>query len=73
MNVLEIEKEILSLDLENQLYLANSLFSHIEKISADDFEDEWNDLAEERLHEYEKGIANLTGSEAVLKMMKENY
>jgi hypothetical protein len=73
MNVLEIEKEILSLDLENQLYLANSLFSHIEKISDIDFEDEWNDLAESRLQEYEEGIANLTDSEVVLKMMKENY
>jgi hypothetical protein len=73
MNVFEIEKEIFNLDLENQLYLANSLFSHIENISVHDFEDEWNDLAESRSHEFEKGIAVLTDSNDVLKMMKDNY
>jgi hypothetical protein len=71
MDILELEKQIFELDLDNKLYLANSLFKNIEESAEEDFDDEWIALAEERLKEIEEGKVELIDENEMLKYIEE--
>ena len=73
MGILELEQEILALDLENQVYLANSLFKHIEDSANEDYESQWLELARNRLDEIENGKIKLIDGIEVMNLIRENY
>jgi hypothetical protein len=71
LSIIELEQEIINLDLESKLYLADSLFKNIEESVSEDYEQEWLDLAESRLKEIEQGKAKLISSQEVFRILEE--
>ena len=73
MSVLELEQEILNLDLESQMYLADSLNQRIQEASEMDFEDEWIEECERRMKDVEDGKVKLINSDDFIKNMWEKH
>ena len=73
MSVLELEQEILNLDLDDQIYLADSLNNHLSGNDEKEIEEEWFDLVEQRDKEYIEGKVKTIPSKVVIKSMWENH
>ena len=65
MSVLELEQEILNLDLESRIYLADSLKRHIPESSEMDCEDEWIEEVNLRIKDYEDGKTELIDEDEI--------
>ena len=72
MSVLELEQEILKLDLNSQLYIADSLNKHFED-NSDDYDKEWDNEIQRRVKSIEDGTASLIDFNDVKSKIEERY